>query len=81
MPATEGNCFNFAHGLNGAKILDVRVVIEYASGNYVTGGYEHSNGYQASVYYTSSNIFVCAKAGNSAQILGDAFKVLVTYEE
>ena len=81
MPATEGNCFNFAHGLNAAKILDVRVVVEYSAGTFVTGEYEQSVGYQSSVYYTSTNIFVCTKAGNSALIIGDPFKILVTYEE
>jgi hypothetical protein len=80
-PGSQGAQINFIHGLDAAKILQVSVVIEYSPGNYVSGGYTWTGGYESSVYYTGAAVFVCNRSANSANILSKPFKVLITYEE
>ena len=78
--ATQGASVSIAHGLVSTKILSVVVLVEYAAGNFIPASYSNGAGYEFNFNY-NTNINVINLAGNSANILGKPFKVLITYEE
>jgi hypothetical protein len=79
--STQGTAIQVAHGLAGAKILSVQVVVEAISGSFMTPGYVYSSGYHFNVGYNGTHVWVYNVSANSANILSKPFKVFITYEE
>jgi hypothetical protein len=80
---TQGVGVNIPHGIaNPAKIISINVLVQYAgSGGWVGNSFLTTGGYQFDYQYDGANIIVTTKAGNSASIVNQAIKIVVTYEE
>ncbi|SCY48631.1 hypothetical protein [Flavobacterium caeni] len=79
--SSQGSQTAALHGITSSKILSVSVLVEYTSGASVPPNYGGSIGYEYDYYISSTAIVVWTKSGNSAQVVGKPFRVLVTYEE
>jgi hypothetical protein len=79
--ASQGSSVNVAHGLTASKILSVVVLVEYSASSYIHHSYMLNPGYEFNYYITSSNITVANISGNSASILSNPFKIIITYEQ
>lgn len=77
---TQGGFVDIAHGVTGAKILSVEVLIEYATGMFIPVSYSQNPGYEANYLISSTSIRLFNTGANSANILGKPVKVLITYE-
>lgn len=77
---TEGAFVDIAHGLTASKITDVRVLIEYTAGNWITTGYTINPEYLADYVIGATNIRIYNHNGSSGSILGKPVKILVTYK-
>ena len=81
-PAFQGNSISVAHGVaDASKILAVDVHVEYATDYSVTDGYTTGAGYQFDYYLTPTHVYIWLTAGNSANIVGDPYRILLTVEE
>ncbi|OYU66201.1 MAG: hypothetical protein CFE22_10015 [Cytophagaceae bacterium BCCC1] len=70
------------HGLNGAKILGVQVLVEYALNQYVPNAFTNNPSYEFHYLVNNTNdIEIKVKPGNSSSILNKTAKILITYEE
>ncbi len=78
--ATEGNFVDIVHGLTASKIIDVRVLIEYSPGNWITTGYTINPEFLADYVIGATNIRLYNHNGSSGSILSKPVKVLVTYK-
>jgi hypothetical protein len=81
--ATQGGFVTVAHGIaNPTKIISITVLVQYAgSGGWVANGFTTSAGYQFDYQYDGTDIYITTKAGNSASIVNQAVKIVITYEE
>lgn len=79
--AAQGGSVTLPHGLNGARILAVEVLLEWTPGAWLHHSYTNSVGYVFNYYHTATGIVVINESGDSANILSKPLKVLVTYEE
>ncbi len=77
---TEGAFVDIAHGLTASKIMDVRVLIEYTAGNWITTGYTINPEYLADYVIGATNIRLYNHNGSSGSILSKPVKILVTYK-
>jgi hypothetical protein len=79
---TPGGLVNVPHGLNGAKILSVEVLVEYLPNNWVPAGYTINAGYEFNWYISGGDIVVWNKTGAaSSNILSKPVKIFITYEQ
>jgi hypothetical protein len=78
--STEGAFVDIAHGLTAGKIMDVRVLIEYTTGNWITTGYTINPEYLADYVIGATNIRLYNHNSSSGSILSKPVKVLVTYK-
>lgn len=70
------------HGLNGAKILGVQVLVEYAPNQYVPHAFTNNPSYEFHFLVNNTNdIELKVKPGNSSSILNKTAKIIITYEE
>jgi hypothetical protein len=69
------------HGLNPAKILDIKLVVDLLGAGNVTEEYTRSAGYQTSISFNGAFIYVTNSILNSANIRSKPFKLYVTYEQ
>jgi hypothetical protein len=79
--SAEGGDTVVAHGLDGAKILDISVTVDRGDGWFFPPEHTFNAEHQYSVAFSDSNVSVVNSAANSANILSKAFTVLITYEE
>ncbi|MBK7944833.1 MAG: hypothetical protein IPJ85_05770 [Flavobacteriales bacterium] len=78
--ATEGAYVDIPHGLTASKILDVRVLIEYNTGNWITTGHTLNGEYHADYAINAVNIRLYNHSTSSGLILSKPVKILVTYK-
>lgn len=80
---TSGTSTNIPHGVaDPSKIITINVLGQYAgSGGYVSNSFLTSNGYQFDYQIDGVNIIVTPKQGNSASLVSQNIKVVITYEE
>lgn len=78
---TQGGSVSIAHGLDATKILAIDINIHYTPTGWVPTHYTIGNGFEVDYYYTNTLLYVRNVTGNSANVLSDAFTVLITYEE
>lgn len=71
------------HGVaDPSKIITINVLGQYAgSGGYVSNSFLTSNGYQFDYQIDGVNIIITPKQGNSASLVSQNIKIVVTYEE
>lgn len=71
------------HGVaDPSKVISINVLGQYAgSGGYVSNSFLTSNGYQFDYQIDGINIIVTPKQGNSASLVSQNIKVVITYEE
>jgi hypothetical protein len=79
--SAEGGDTVVAHGLDGAKILDISVTVDRGDGWFFPPEHTFNAEHQYSVAFSDSNVSVVNSAANSANILSKSFTVLITYEE
>jgi hypothetical protein len=72
-----------AHGVaTSAKVISISVLGQYlGSGGYVSNSFLTSNGYQFDYQIDGINIIVTPKMGNSASLVSQNIKIVITYEE
>jgi hypothetical protein len=72
-----------AHGVaTTTKVISISVLGQYlGSGGYVSNSFLTSNGYQFDYQIDGTNIIVTPKMGNSASLVSQNIKVVITYEE
>lgn len=80
---TSGTPTFIAHGVaDPTKIITINVLGQYAgSGGYVSNSFLTSNGYQFDYQIDGVNIIITPKQGNSASLVSQNIKVVLTYEE
>ncbi|MCU0325079.1 MAG: hypothetical protein MUF45_07470, partial [Spirosomaceae bacterium] len=79
--STQGGIVLVNHGITDAKILSIRVMVNYFGSASVPDGFNKDNGYECNAYVDGvGSIIVENKAGNSASILSKPFTVLIVYE-
>jgi hypothetical protein len=80
---TSGTPTYIPHGVaDPTKIITINVLGQYAgSGGYVSNSFLTSNGYQFDYQIDGINIIITPKQGNSASIVSQNIKVVITYEE
>jgi hypothetical protein len=80
--AEPNNIVYVPHGLNGAKILGVQVLVEYAPNQYVPHAFTNNPSYEFHFLVNNTNdVELKVKPGNSSSILNKTAKILITYEE
>jgi hypothetical protein len=79
--SAEGGDTVVAHGLDGAKILDISVTVDRGDGWFFPPEHTFNAEHQYSVVFSDSSVVVANSAANSANILSKPFTVLITYEE
>lgn len=79
--ASQGGVVQISHGLTPSKILDIRVLIEYSTGDYVPHSYESVSQFKYEWVSEDGIIYIRNISGNSSQILSKPIKILITYEE
>lgn len=79
----SGTATNIPHGVaDPTKIITINVLGQYAgSGGFVSNSFLTSNGYQFDYQVDGVNIIVTPKQGNSASLVSQNIKVVITYEE
>jgi hypothetical protein len=79
--ATEGGATSIAHGLTGAKIVEVSVKVENATNNGLFDEYTGVAGYQFHFYHDPTSVNVVLHATNSENILEKPIIIVVWYME
>jgi hypothetical protein len=79
--SSQGGIVQIAHGLTSSKILNINVLVEYSTDDYVPSSYESVVGFEFEWVHENGIVFVKNISGNSSQILSKPIKVLITYEE
>lgn len=77
----EGGSVSINHGLAGAKIIGIAVLVEYLTDRHVTPGFTSIAGYQFDVLQPPTTVNIYNHATNSENILSKPISVLITYEE
>ncbi len=71
-----------AHGLTATKIISINILMDGSPTLVsVPPSYTYTAGYEYQYHVTSTDIVVINTASNSANVLGKAFTILITYEE
>ncbi|MGL4630671.1 MAG: hypothetical protein ACRCVT_05630 [Leadbetterella sp.] len=78
--ATQGGTITIAHGVTDAKILSVRIMVNYNSNASVPDGFNKDNGFECNTYISAGSIYIENKTGNSGSILSKPFTALIVYE-
>lgn len=83
-PAVNGN-LPVAHGLTASKILSVQIFMQYgvspSADKTLPPGYTLGAGNEYHFEIDGANILISNKIGNSANIGGKPYRMLITYEE
>lgn len=79
--ATEGSSVLVAHGLTLAKIIGFDVLVTADNGNLIPMSFVSVPEFQFDAFMTSTNVHLILSVANSGKLLGNAFTVLLTYEE
>lgn len=79
--ATEGANVTVAHGLTLSKIIGFDVLVTADNGNLIPMSFVSVVEFEFDAFITSTNVSVNLSATNSANLLSNAFTVLLTYEE
>jgi hypothetical protein len=82
--SSDGGINSVKHFLNYNDIISVTAVLDYSispTSGTVTPGYRYAAGYEFSLSYDITDIYISNQAGNSANILNKPVKVLITYTE
>lgn len=79
--ASQGGTAQVSHGLTPSKILDIRVLVEYSTGDFVPHSYESVSQFKYEWVSEDGIIYIRNISGNSSQILSKPIKILITYEE
>lgn len=79
----QGGSAAIAHGLNSAKIISVVTHVWYNGTitNGVLAEYSRAAGYQYSVYFDGTYVYIENAAANSANILSKPVTVCITYKK
>lgn len=73
---------SLAHGLDGAKILSIDVLVEYSTSDYVPPGYSSGgNSLNYTFVLNGSNLNVVNQSIAGGSILNKPIKVIITYEQ
>jgi hypothetical protein len=81
-PAVDGvQSYPMGSGITDAKVIGVQIFVTYASPWKIPASYRDAVGYEFNYQVQSNNIVIINKAGNSVNIGGKPFTVLITYEE
>jgi hypothetical protein len=80
-PSTEGGSINLDHLINPAKILAIKVLLEYNTSQYIPPSYDGNPSYWFDWYCSGDKIYIKTKAGSSSSILSKPIKIIITYEE
>jgi Head domain of trimeric autotransporter adhesin len=81
-PAVDGfDSYPMGSGITDAKVIGVQIFVTYANPWKIPASYRDAVGYEFNYQVQSNNIVIINKAGNSVNIGGKAFTVLITYEE
>lgn len=80
---TLGTPTNIGHGIaDPTKIIAINVLGQYTgSGGYVSNSFLTSSGFQFDYQIDGVNITVTPKQGNSASLVGQNIKIMITYKE
>jgi hypothetical protein len=81
-PAVDGfDSYPMGSGITDAKVIGVQIFVTYASPWKIPASYRDATGYEFNYQVQSNNIVIINKSGNSVNIGGKPFTVLITYEE
>ncbi len=70
-----------AHGLDKSKIIDAQVLVSNNSGNKIPPNFTSVANHEFDFFIDTTNVYVYSIAGNSANIDGNPFTVLIIYEK
>ena len=80
MGATEGASVTIAHGLTGAKILDISVMVASSSNYAMPSKFTTNVGFQFEYYAHGTHLVIINHASGSEYVMGKPFRALITYE-
>lgn len=79
--ATEGDVVDVVHGLTLSKIIGLQALVTADNGNLIPPELSTVVEFQYSIFIDATNVRLDLSATNSANLLSNAFTVLLTYEE
>lgn len=79
--AADGTAQITLSGLTEAKILNIDVMVEFTTGDYVHAGYTNTANLQFNYFYQGNILNIKNITGNSASLAARPFKAIITYEE
>jgi hypothetical protein len=74
-----GGDVSFTHGLNASQIISMKAIVDLGPAGNVPEEYTYTSGYQISLSFENTLIYVWNKPGNSNNILNKPCRILVTY--
>lgn len=80
MGATEGASISIAHGLTGAKILDISVMVESSTNYAMPSKFTNNVGFQFEYYAHGTHLVIINHPSGSEYVMGKPFRALITYE-
>lgn len=78
--ATDGGVITIPHGLFRFNILSLTALLVYGNGDVIPG-FRGTPGYEYSIAFDDTNIYIYNITGNSANILSKPLKITITYKE
>ena len=79
--ATEGSTTSIAHGLTLSKIIGFNVLVTASNGNSITHGLTFSSEFEYDQFIDATNVVIRLSGTNSGNLLSQAIKVLLVFEE
>jgi len=70
-----------AHGLTKSKIIGAQVLVNNDTGNRIPPNFTSVGNHEFDFFIDTTNVHIYCISGNSSNIDGNAFTVLITYEE
>ena len=79
--ANEGDSVDVAHGLTLSKILHVEVLVVANNGNLIPPDFTSVSEFEFEFFLDPTSVKVILNGTNSAQLTGNALRVLIIHEE
>jgi hypothetical protein len=76
---TQGSTTAYAHNLDVAEIISIKAVVDSGLNGKIGDEYKVNPGFQFSIAFDATNIYILTKAANSYNILGKSISIAITY--
>jgi hypothetical protein len=77
--STQGSTVSYAHNLDVAEIISIKAVVDSGLNGKIGDEYKANPGFQFSIAFDATNIYILTKAANSYNILGKPISIAITY--